>query len=201
MNEEDRELLERAKEVLKVGTYKEIAKIVGLKENSTSNWSNRGLSKPIRYKISQMINNYESNSTSTSNLHQIPLLSARVSAGSGADNYEIEEIGTIPIAEKYFKTKPNLKHLKALYVIGDSMSPTLNDSDIIVINENIGFISDGVYVIRMGNELRVKRLIKRLDGIEIKSDNPTYGMEFIKKNNNLLDFNILGKVILAIKRY
>lgn len=180
-----------------VSNDNQLSKKLGYTSNSAISEWNRD--KKIPDKILRKY--YESNSTSTSNLHQIPLLSARVSAGSGADNYEIEEIDTIPIAEKYFKTKPNLKHLKALYVIGDSMSPTLNDSDIIVINENIGFISDGVYVIRMGNELRVKRLIKRLDGIEIKSDNPTYGMEFIKKNNNLLDFNILGKVILAIKRY
>lgn len=132
--------------------------------------------------------------------YQIPLLSARVSAGGGEDNYEVEVVGNLPISPDYFKLKPNLKKLKALHVIGDSMIPTLNNDDIIVIQEGIEFNSDGVYVIRICNELRVKRLIRRMDGIEIKSDNPTYGLEFVK-NDDIKGFSIIGKVILEIKRY
>ena len=57
MNNEDKVLLDLAKEVLKVDSYKEIALRIGSKENSVINWSNRGLSKLARLKISQLINN------------------------------------------------------------------------------------------------------------------------------------------------
>lgn len=56
MKEDDKELLELAKKVLNVTTYKEIALAIGMKENSVVNWSNRGLSEIARIKINQMIN-------------------------------------------------------------------------------------------------------------------------------------------------
>ncbi len=183
---------------LKLGLSQDkIAKVLGILKRQIINieQSNKEIKHIYAEKISELFHPTPSPSS-----HHIPLLSARVSAGSGADNYEIEVLKDIPISEEYFKTKPKIKHLKALYVIGDSMYPTLNDSDIIVIDESIGFVSDGIYVIRMGNELRVKRLIRKIDGIEIKSDNTTYGIEFVK-NDDKVGFNILGRVVLAIKRY
>lgn len=56
MNNEDKELLESAKIALNATSYKDIAKAIGMKENCVVNWSNRGLSKLARLKISQMIN-------------------------------------------------------------------------------------------------------------------------------------------------
>ena len=132
--------------------------------------------------------------------YQIDLLSAKASAGSGIRNYNVDVIGKFPVPIEYFKIKPNLDNLKAIQVAGDSMTPTLNDEDIVIIEEGVEFASDGVYVINMGSELRVKRLIRRIKGIEIKSDNPTYGSEFIE-NEFIESFNIVGKVRLEIKRY
>ncbi len=60
MNNEDKELLESAKMVLNVASYKDIAKAIGMKENCVINWSNRGLSKLAKLKISQMISSKDS---------------------------------------------------------------------------------------------------------------------------------------------
>jgi hypothetical protein len=60
MNNEDKALLDLAKQILKVESYKEIAVMIGSKENTVINWSNRGLSKLARLKINQLINNENS---------------------------------------------------------------------------------------------------------------------------------------------
>lgn len=56
MNNEDKELLEKVKDLLGLNTYREIAIAIGEKENSVINWSNRGLSKLTKAKISHLIN-------------------------------------------------------------------------------------------------------------------------------------------------
>jgi hypothetical protein len=56
MNNDDKQLLELAKKILKVDSYKQIAIAIGMKESSVVNWSNRGLSEIAKIKINQMIN-------------------------------------------------------------------------------------------------------------------------------------------------
>lgn len=55
MNNDDKELLEKAKIALNVTSYRDIAKAIGMKENCVVNWSNRGLSKLAKLKISQIV--------------------------------------------------------------------------------------------------------------------------------------------------
>lgn len=228
-NVDNTELFSEMKKFFEVSSLEDVAVKLGYKRTTAGTWRSKGITKNAIMRYKNLVLESKKYLTTSGKpqipdniqeamekvwsamdikhstpLHvedyQIPLLSARVSAGGGEDNYEVEVVGNLPISPKYFKLKPNLKKLKALHVIGDSMIPTLNNDDIIVIEEGIEFNSDGVYVIRICNELRVKRLIRRMGGIEIKSDNPTYGLEFVK-NDDIKGFSIIGKVILEIKRY
>jgi len=65
---------------------------------------------------------------------------------------------------------------KRFRVGGDSMKDTLHDGDTILVNTADTAIVDGkVYAIRYGDDLRVKRLFKRLDGgLILHSDNPDH---------------------------
>jgi phage repressor protein C with HTH and peptisase S24 domain len=89
---------------------------------------------------------------------------------------------------------------KMIFVSGDSMSPTLNPGEPILIDVDIKTIyGNGVYIIRIDGELYVKRLDKRIDGsTEVISDNPIYGRYDIHPNGHQID--IIGKVVMTFKK-
>lgn len=68
-----------------------------------------------------------------------------------------------------------------IYVKGDSMQPGLLDGDEIVIDTRHKRVDrDGIYVITLRGDLKVKRIQQRLDGsLVVKSDNPAYEAECI----------------------
>lgn len=66
-------------------------------------------------------------------------------------------------------------------VSGDSMEPTLSDGDVIIVDTTRTSVdASGVYVVRIGGDLLVKRVHRRVDGsLVIKGDNPAYEPEHI----------------------
>ena len=98
-----------------------------------------------------------------------------LSAGSGA-----EGVQWAPHSEKlafrsgWFQTE-QLKpaNCKGLFVRGHSMSPALEDGDVVLIDISDTWIRDGeIYAVVLNGELLIKRLEKLHDGVRIRSDNP-----------------------------
>ncbi len=127
----------------------------------------------------------------------IPAYDIRASAGFGAfvdrewtDNY-------MPFQSRFLKqlTQSNPDNLSILSVSGDSMAPTLSDSDRILVDTQEAILkSDGIYVIRHDDALSVKRISTNPASglLTIKSDNPLYESW---RDCNLADIHIIGKVI------
>lgn len=61
-------------------------------------------------------------------------------------------------------------------VHGNSMEPLLHDNDSVLVNlAETNIINDKVYALRYGDELRIKRLYRKLDGgLILHSDNPDF---------------------------
>jgi len=79
-------------------------------------------------------------------------------------------------------------------VRGDSMEPTLKDGDTVLIDQTEKDILDGrIYVVTLGDELRVKRVQKGWDGIVLTSDNPRYSDIHIAARD-LEAFKVHGRV-------
>lgn len=78
---------------------------------------------------------------------------------------------------------------------GDSMTPFIQDRDKLIVGHwNGGQIIDNcIYVFRYANELFVKRLVKNVTQIVIKSDNPLY--EPIKITDKDQDFEVIGQIV------
>ncbi len=71
------------------------------------------------------------------------------------------------------------KNARRFKVTGDSMEPFLYAGDSVLIdlaeNDPTHIIDGKVYAIRYGNDLRIKRLTRRIDGtLILRSDNPAY---------------------------
>ena len=60
-------------------------------------------------------------------------------------------------------------------VVGDSMEPLIQNGDTILIDQHDKNITDGqIYVVTLGDELRVKRIYKGISGLILRSENTRY---------------------------
>lgn len=124
----------------------------------------------------------------------IPLYDIQVSAGAGAEVYGEHVIQRIPFSKSWlYSENLHAENLACLKVAGDSMLPTLDDSDIVLVN-HAKTLGDGVFVLRIGNMLRIKRLQWLTGGkLRISSDNPIYEAEQVNLNEFAeSEFAILG---------
>lgn len=100
----------------------------------------------------------------------------RLSAGTGEVVWDFEEIDRSHAFRRDWMQRARLNpaRCKLFEVRGDSMSPTLNDGDMVMINmADRDVLSGEVYALITDDGLRVKRLQRRTDGkIWMLSDNP-----------------------------
>jgi phage repressor protein C with HTH and peptisase S24 domain len=121
----------------------------------------------------------------------------KASAGCGAFNEE----GKPPLPlffRRYFIENTLAKkpaHLVAVMVSGDSMWPNLKNGDTMLIDVSRGWQGDGIYLIRIGTDLLVKRLQKNIGHqLSIISDNPAWETQtFDLRQVDDSEFAILGK--------
>lgn len=92
--------------------------------------------------------------------------------------------------------KSNPDNLFILSAESDSMEPTINHDALLIVDKSIDrIITEGIYILRRGDTILIKRIRKLSeDTIELISDNPAYGKETIKMGNQP-EITILGKVI------
>lgn len=83
--------------------------------------------------------------------------------------------------------------LMAMRVMDDCMVPTLKPGDMVVINRQ-KTVGDGVFLVRVGSELKVKRLQWLMDGrLKVASDNPCYEEEVVVVEDMLPgQFEVVG---------
>jgi phage repressor protein C with HTH and peptisase S24 domain len=109
----------------------------------------------------------------------IPRLAVGASAGPGAHSDGEEETGRIGFDARWVRRLgANPRGLSMIAVQGESMAPTLNDGDDILVDRTDGAerMRDGIYVMRVEDALIVKRLAVNpaTRSYRIRSDNPAW---------------------------
>ena len=141
--------------------------------------------------------------TETERYVPIPQYDISASAGMGAfvdGEAEVEMV----MADKHWledQLKVNPQEVSLIFARGDSMVPTINHGDVLLVCHKEQPIQEGIFVIRSDSLLQVKRIQRQTGGIlRITSDNPAYEPFTINLNDENLDFKVIGKVIWTIKR-
>ncbi|HDN9015902.1 S24 family peptidase [Aeromonas jandaei] len=82
------------------------------------------------------------------------------------------------------------------------MEPTISNNEKILISLCNGeSLRDGIYVLRIGESLLVKRLqFDPFGGLKIISDNPVYGEQVVTKEQRQ-DVHIVGRVVRVGKKF
>lgn len=209
------------KEIKKVTSAK-LAEIGKIKQSSVSNWEN-GTTKTMKPDIANRIGtalriNPIWLSTGVGNLVRTEFVVAKAdeevssegtvlvkqskvvfACGNGRLPYfeEMDEGTPATYRLRWFQRKKvNPDHCIRFQVSGDSMSPFINNGDMVLVDTyDIKPRSGHVYAIVIDDELKVKRLITKANGdIIIRSDNNAYPDDVITSDNPIF-FKIMGRVI------
>ena len=132
----------------------------------------------------------------------VPLLANAGSMGPGTEiQHDDILVGQIALSEQWVSRRlqpTNIAALRFIHAYGDSMSPTFEDGDILLVDTGIKDprVIDGVYVMAANDRLYIKRVRQRMDkALEISSDNPTVKTVDVLNGDHAID--ILGRVIWA----
>ncbi|MDL2268267.1 helix-turn-helix domain-containing protein [Desulfovibrio sp. OttesenSCG-928-G15] len=130
-------------------------------------------------------------------------VSARPSAGSGSLETDVEHRGLYSFHRSFIQRKGGTPDdMKIFEVSGDSMEPTLGDGDLIMINLRETTIKTGhIYLVRIDDELYVKRLEPRPGVMLLKSDNTSYESISIDKNDESKNWEVFGRMVWSCREY
>lgn len=131
---------------------------------------------------------------------RVPLLANAGSMGMGTDvQHEDILMGQIDLSEQWVaqRIKPTSPSaLRFVHAYGDSMSPTFEDGDVLLVDTGMRDPRhiDGVYVMAANERLYIKRVRQRMDGeVEISSDNATVKTVDVLNGGQSID--VLGRVV------
>lgn len=130
----------------------------------------------------------------------VPLLANAGSMGLGIDvQHEDVLVGQIALSEQWVSRRlqpTSTEALRFIHAYGDSMSPTFEDGDVLLVDTGMRDPKaiDGVYVMAANDRVYIKRVRQRMDGIvEISSDNPTVKTVDVLNGDHSID--VLGRVV------
>ena len=105
----------------------------------------------------------------------IPKVAAK--AGAGASLETSDETEGLYAFRKDFMGREHIcaRNAVMMDVVGDSMEPEFYEGDTLLVDKSDIEIRDGkIYVVTLGEELRVKRIFNSLNGLILRSDNQKY---------------------------
>lgn len=172
---------------------RELARRLGTTHVTISNWLN-GASEPNESGLEKLCEFFEvtpayikygdgnapqGQTIITDDVVSIPLINAEVSCGQGfLNDRELILIRfvrvSIELIRRYCPTA-NLRSLQIMTAFGDSMEPTLCEGDSVIVDVSEKTVRrDGMYVIRIGDGLFVKRVQIIPRGLRLLLDNEFY---------------------------
>ncbi len=128
----------------------------------------------------------------------LPFIDVEASAGLGTAFPVHEGVQSVVSFERAFLRSMGARpdHCIIITARGDSMTPTIPDGSLIVIDHSQRDVVNGwISVVKVYGDLLVKRVRRRLDGtIELVSDNPIYPVEAVSadKADQLI---VIGRVV------
>ena len=132
----------------------------------------------------------------------VPVLDVQASAGPGAFTDHERAKARMRFDPSWLRgMKLDPAQLSVIQVRGDSMAPTLDDGDDILVDQGdaAAGLRDGIYVLRLDGVLNVKRLIvdRLRQRVSVKSDNPAYTSWPTLELSRL---DVIGRVVWAGRR-
>lgn len=193
-----------------VGGNSDLAKICGVSEGTIRNWRN-GASEPTASNlidiaraggvtVERLVTGTPPAGQDDAEFILVPRYNVDASAGAGSVVERESEIGRLAFRRDWLAQKGlTTANLAIIRVKGDSMSPTVRDGSLVLVDTRQERVAeDGIYIIMKDGHLVAKRL--QVDfaasGVYIRSDNPKYDPQHLDKDA-AADLYVIGRVIWA----
>ena len=123
----------------------------------------------------------------------IPYYDVRLSAGTGVWVDDEQPVNTLAFRAEWLQTfvTSQFDRLSVVKVSGDSMDDVLKNNDTILIDHTQNEVRDGLYALRIGNEVFVKRIQRLPNKLLVISANAAYPPFELSADD---DYAIIGKV-------
>lgn len=191
-------------------TQSELAGYLGVKQNTISSWE-KGVRTPGMDELDKLCEIYKVSFVSflmkqDSELpafSPVPLLAARPRGGIGGHETEEDIQSWYSFHTDFLLRKGCPEKMRLFFIAGDSMSPTLNEGDMVMVDtsQTLPVVSGKIYMLRIGDELMMKRLENRPNSILwLQSDNSRYSpIEINTHEEN--DVEIFGRMVWSCREY
>jgi phage repressor protein C with HTH and peptisase S24 domain len=178
------------------GSVVALAKAVGVSDNAIYKWlAGRGqpsvvnlvaLARAARVSIEWLATGEETRQSAQAVSRAVehgdfifmPRSRVRTSGGRDGTIRSDQVVDSIAFRAEWIKRRlhTDARDLLLIEVVGDSMAPTIENSDMILADlAEPRFKQDGIYLLRHESGLAVKRIQRRPDGkLLVRSDNPKY---------------------------
>jgi phage repressor protein C with HTH and peptisase S24 domain len=124
------------------------------------------------------------------------MVEARAAAGGGSLETGERVVGYYAFRRDWLAGKGRLSSLRLLRVTGESMQPTLQDEDVVLVDLSQRDILAGkIYAVRMDDEMVVKRLEKKPGRLVLVSDNRALYEPLEISLGEYTNVEVLGRVI------
>lgn len=128
----------------------------------------------------------------------VPKYDVRASAGHGSVIHSELVVDHLAFKRDWVKSRlgADPRALALITAVGDSMEPTIQENDLLLVNTRVDQVKDGcIYCINIQGDLVVKRVQRMLDGVlVIKSDNPGY-QAITVSGDQAASLEIVGRVV------
>ncbi len=131
----------------------------------------------------------------------VPKVCARACAGSGSLEVEDHIIGELPFSAAWISRKGSPRDMVVMEVVGDSMSPELEEGDSILVDQSQKrILGNNVYVMGLNDSLQVKRVHVSPGLVVLVSTNHRYAPVTLQ-GDELDTLRLLGRVIWSSREY
>jgi len=120
----------------------------------------------------------------------IPLITSSFSAGNG--NPMEDNVGAVEIPISAVK---NIKNPYSLNVTGFSMSPTIENKDIVIVELDGRCKNGDIIALQVNGELLIKEFRETFKGLELVSHNKAFAVVNISDDDIITIFGVVKKII------
>jgi phage repressor protein C with HTH and peptisase S24 domain len=195
--------------IKKKPTLEEIGQSQGVSKQAISNKKAKGYDFPD-YEVKQIkeyfINKYgvQQLTDNDEDCIIVDYVHINPSCGLGTAIIDEPDITPIKLGKKMIETVlrvSNVNNLKIFKASGDSMSDTIDDSNLLLVDMGrTDYTNGGVFLLQKNNDLFIIRLHLKLSGeLEVISDNPKYENETFNPNTNV-EIAIRGRIIKNLSK-
>ena len=126
----------------------------------------------------------------------VRIFDIRLAAGAATFDVGARVIGEMPFDRELLRQlgRGAADQLGVVEADGDSMEPTIADGARVVIDFADTRLREGIFAFRVFDELRIKRLRRIHDGVEVLSDNPRYPPEALI-GDRMDGFAVIGRAL------